>query len=156
MKIKLLSVGTKMPAWVQAGCAEYEKRCARYLGLTLIEVPMAKRSKAGSIDQCIQKESDELLSRVAADDFTVALEVSGKMQSTEGLAERIAKFRAEGKNLSLLIGGPDGLGAACRERAEECWSLSALTLPHPLVRILVIEQLYRVASILQGHPYHRE
>lgn len=156
MKIKLLTVGTRMPTWVLAGFAEYEKRCARYLGLALVEVPMAKRSKTTSMEQCIQKESDELLSRLAADDFVVALEVTGKMQSTESLAERIAQFRAEGKNLSLLVGGPDGLGAACRARADECWSLSSLTLPHPLVRIIVIEQFYRVASILQGHPYHRQ
>ncbi|MSR11558.1 MAG: 23S rRNA (pseudouridine(1915)-N(3))-methyltransferase RlmH [Gammaproteobacteria bacterium] len=156
MKIRLLCVGTKMPAWVQAGVAEYEKRCARYLGLSLVEVPMAKRSKTVSIEQCIQKESDELLTRVQADDFVVAMEVTGKVLATETLAERVAQFRAEGRNLSLLIGGPDGLGAACRERANECWSLSAMTLPHPLVRILLVEQFYRVASILQGHPYHRD
>ncbi len=156
MKIRLLCVGTKMPAWVQAGVAEYEKRCARYLGLSLVEVPMAKRSKTVSIEQCIQKESDELLTRVQADDFVVAMEVTGKVLATETLAERVAQFRAEGRNLSLLIGGPDGLGAACREHANECWSLSAMTLPHPLVRILLVEQFYRVASILQGHPYHRD
>ena len=156
MKIRLLTVGTRMPAWVQAGCAEYEKRCARYLGLTLVEVPMAKRSKTTSIEQCIQKESEDLLARVAPEDFVVALEVSGKSLSTEDLAMRIAEFRREGRNLALLVGGPDGLGEACGKRANESWSLSALTLPHPLVRILVTEQLYRVASILQGHPYHRD
>lgn len=156
MKIKLLTVGTRMPAWVQAGYTEYEKRCARYLGLALVEVPMAKRSKSTSIEQCVQKESDDLLSRVAPDDFVVALEVNGKMQSTETLAERIGYLRGQGKNLCLLVGGPDGLGQACRARANECWSLSPLTLPHPLVRIVLVEQFYRVASILQGHPYHRE
>ena len=145
-----------MPAWVQTGYTEYEKRCARYLGLVLIEVPMAKRSKSTSIEQCVQKESDDLLSRIAPDDFVVALEVTGKMQTTEALAERIGNLRGEARNLSLLVGGPDGLGDACRARANECWSLSSLTLPHPLVRIVLAEQFYRVASILQGHPYHRE
>lgn len=156
MKIKLLTVGTRMPAWVQAGYTEYEKRCACYLGLTLVEVPMAKRLKSTSIEQCIQKESDDLLSRIASDDFVVALEVTGRMQSTESLAERIGHFRSEARNLSLLVGGPDGLSDACRARANERWSLSPLTLPHPLVRIVLVEQFYRVASILQGHPYHRE
>jgi len=156
MKIRLLTVGTKMPGWVQAGIEEYEKRCSRYLGFALVEVPMAKRAKTASIEQCVQKESDELLARVQPDDFVVALEVTGKTFTTEVLADRIDQFRAEGKNLSLLVGGPDGLGSECRQRANECWSLSALTLPHPLVRILVVEQLYRAASILQGHPYHRD
>lgn len=156
MKIKLLAVGTKMPSWVQSGVVEYEKRCARYLGLSLVEIPMARRTKIASVEKCIQKESDELLARLLPEDFVVALEVTGKMQTTEKLAERVAQFRLEGRNLSLLVGGPDGLGEACRKRADECWSLSMFTLPHPLVRILLIEQFYRVASILQGHPYHRD
>lgn len=156
MKIKLLAVGTKMPSWVQAGVGEYEKRCSRYLGLSLLEVPMAKRGKTVSTEQCIQKESEDLLARVQADDLVVALEVQGKSLSTEALADRLAEFRQQGRDVCLLVGGPDGLGAAVRERANEMWSLSALTLPHPLVRILLVEQLYRASSILQGHPYHRE
>lgn len=156
MKIRLLTVGTKMPAWVQAGVTEYAKRCSQYLGFSIVEVPLAKRSKTTSVEQCRKKESDELLARVAAEDFVVALEVTGKSHSTESLAQRVADLRLQGRNLSLLVGGPDGLADDCRARADECWSLSALTLPHPLVRILLTEQLYRVASILQGHPYHRD
>ncbi len=156
MKIRLLTVGTKMPAWVQRGVEEYEKRCAQYLGFSLVEVPLARRSKSASVEQCVRKETEDLLALVRPDDFVVALEVSGRTFGTEALAERVAALRQEGRNLTLLVGGPDGLGADCRARANECWSLSALTLPHPLVRIVVTEQLYRVASILQGHPYHRE
>lgn len=156
MKIRLLTVGTRMPAWVQSGIDEYAKRFAQYLGFSVVEIPLAKRGKSISVEQSIKKEADELLSCVRPDDFVVALEVNGKSLGTEALAQRIAALRLEGRNLTLLAGGPDGLGADCRARANECWSLSALTLPHPLVRILVTEQLYRVASILQGHPYHRE
>ncbi len=156
MKIRLLTVGTKMPAWVQRGVEEYEKRCAQYLGFSLVEVPLARRSKSVSVEQCVRKETEDLLALVRPDDFVVALEVGGRTFGTEALAERVAALRQEGRNLTLLVGGPDGLGAGCRTRANECWSLSALTLPHPLVRIVVTEQLYRVASILQGHPYHRD
>lgn len=156
MKIRLITVGTKMPAWVQSGIDEYEKRCSQYLGFSLVEVPLARRGKSVSVEQCVKKEADELLANVRPDDFVVALEVNGKSLSTEELAQKVAALRLEGQNLTLLVGGPDGLGADCRARANDCWSLSALTLPHPLVRILVTEQLYRVASILQGHPYHRE
>lgn len=155
MKVRVLSVGTKMPAWVQEGVAQYEKRMQSDLDFSLIEIPMAKRSKKSNIDQCIQKESDALLAAIPSSDYVVALDVDGKSFSTESLARKIVKFRQEGDNLSLLVGGPDGLGASCLARSNERWSLSALTLPHPLVRVVITEQFYRAISIINGHPYHR-
>lgn len=155
MKVRVLSVGTKMPAWVQEGIAEYQKRLIADLDFTLVEIPMAKRTKTGSIEQCIQKESEALLAAIPTGDFVVALDVTGRSFSTEDLAAKIANFRQLGDNLTLLIGGPDGLGAACLNKASERWSLSALTFPHPLVRVMLTEQFYRAISIIKGHPYHR-
>ena len=86
----------------------------------------------------------------------MALDVEGRTISTAQLADKLRAFRMSGKDLALLIGGPDGLDSDFLERSDECWSLSALTLPHPLVRVLVTEQLYRAMSMINGHPYHRE
>lgn len=155
MKVRLFCVGTKMPEWVQQGVAEYEKRIAVDLGFSIVEVPLAQRSKNTNIERCMKKEGDALLAAVPQGDYLVALDVVGKPFDTETLAQRISDFRQQGQNLSLLVGGPDGLSKECLDRAQQSWSLSALTLPHPLVRILLTEQLYRASSILKGHPYHR-
>lgn len=156
MRVTLLSVGTRMPRWVEEGVAEYQKRIARDLGFRLIEVPLARRGKSRSTGQIVREEGQALLEKVQADDFVVALEVGGSPVDTPGLARRLQGLRDEGRHLVLLVGGPDGLDEACLERAQERWSLSPLTLPHGLVRVLLSEQLYRAHSILQGHPYHRE
>jgi|TARA_B100000959_G_scaffold287402_1_gene371784 23S rRNA (pseudouridine1915-N3)-methyltransferase len=144
-----------MPAWVQEGVEEYQKRLSRDLGLNIIQVPLSKRSKSQSIDQSIKNEGAGLLNKVPPNNYLVAMDIRGTLITTEQLAGRLDSFRTQGQNLSLLIGGPDGLARACLEQADESWSLSGLTLPHPLVRVLVTEQLYRAVSILKGHPYHR-
>ena len=136
--------------------AEYERRMVDYLGFSLIEIPLAKRTKSSNIRSCREKEAEDLLARLQQDDYVVALDVAGKIVDTAYLAKRLQEFRDKNQALSLLVGGPDGLSDSCLARANERWSLSALTLPHPLVRILVAEQLYRASSILRGHPYHRE
>jgi 23S rRNA (pseudouridine1915-N3)-methyltransferase len=155
VKLKLISVGTKMPGWVDAGVAEYCKRLPADFALVSEEVPLGRRGKGLDLQQAIRKESEALLSRIRPDDYVVALEVTGKVLSTEAMAQRIEAIRLERQQLILLVGGPDGLGDACLHRANEKWSLSALTLPHPLVRILLAEQVYRVWTLLNGHPYHR-
>ncbi len=155
MKLKLVSVGTRMPAWVQAGVSEYTKRLPADFSLLCEEVPLARRGKAIDVKQAVRKEAEALLNRVRPDDHVVALEVTGRSFATEELARRVDQIRSEKQQIVLLIGGPDGLGEDCLRRADEKWSLSALTLPHPLVRILVAEQVYRVWSLLNGHPYHR-
>tara|TARA_B110000444_G_C18763539_1_gene558790 strand:+ start:172 stop:609 length:438 start_codon:yes stop_codon:yes gene_type:complete len=144
-----------MPAWVQQGVAEYQKRLVADLDFSLIEIPMTKRSKNSNSDQCMKKESDALLASIPSNDYVIALDVSGKPFSTEDLAKKITDFRQRGNNLSVLIGGPDGLHAECLSRSSERWSLSALTFPHPLVRVVLTEQFYRAISIIKGHPYHR-
>jgi 23S rRNA (pseudouridine1915-N3)-methyltransferase len=156
MKISLIAVGTKMPAWVNDGVAEYSKRLPSSFNLTVQEVPLAKRGKSYNVEQCVNKEANLILERVPKNDHLVAMEVTGKVFDTPALAKRIDKLRDDGRNLSLLVGGPDGLADQCLSRADEHWSLSALTLPHALVRVMLAEQLYRVWSVLNGHPYHRD
>ena len=156
MHISLIAVGTRMPGWVQQGVDEYGKRLRGDPGFSVVEVPLARRSKASSVSQLIHKEGQALLSRIPRGDYVVTLEVQGRRLSTADLAARLQFISEQGRNLSLLVGGPDGLDAACGQRADESWSLSALTLPHPLVRIVLAEQLYRASSLLKGHPYHRE
>lgn len=145
-----------MPSWVQQATGEYVKRLGRELPLTFVEIPLVKRSKSQSIQSYIDKEGDQLLAKVPKGSYVVALEVTGKVVATSDLATSIETLGFDGRNLCLLIGGPDGLSASCREAADALWSLSALTLPHPLVRVILAEQLYRAQSILKGHPYHRE
>jgi len=156
MRIRLISVGTRMPGWVNQGVEEYARRIQNELGFSIVEVPLAKRSKAQAVSLAMAKEGSAMLGKIERDEFVVALDVKGRSLDTAALAGRLQYFREEGRNVSLLIGGPDGLDAGCLQRADEKWSLSALTLPHPLVRVLVTEQLYRAHSLLQGHPYHRE
>ncbi len=155
MRIKLLAVGTRMPAWVESGVAEYRKRLPAEFSLDIQEIPLAKRGKNADIRRARQQEGEALLKAVPRDDLIVALDVTGRSLSTEKLAETLGGWYDEGHNVSLLVGGPDGLDPMCLQQAGQRWSLSAMTLPHPLVRVMLAEQIYRAWSILQGHPYHR-
>lgn len=155
MKVKVIAVGTKMPKWVDEGIKEYTKRLPRDFVVDFYEVPLGNRSKGADLKKAIQTESKGMLEAVSERDWVIALEVKGKVWSTENLADQVKEWQMRGDNVALLIGGPDGLSEACRARADQQWSLSALTLPHPLVRILLAEQLYRAYSINQNHPYHR-
>ncbi|MED5311689.1 MAG: 23S rRNA (pseudouridine(1915)-N(3))-methyltransferase RlmH [Pseudomonadota bacterium] len=156
MKMRLLSVGTKMAHWVITGTEHYSKRIEREMSFSLVEIPLAKRVKNQPPAIGKAREAAVFLSKIKPDDYVVALDVKGRSLSTAQLADKLREFRMSGKDLALLIGGPDGLDDDCLGRANECWSLSKLTLPHPLVRVLVTEQLYRAISIINGHPYHRE
>ena len=155
MKIKLLAVGTKMPAWVTTGINEYTKRMPREMSVEIIELPIGPRGKGADLKRAIKKEGDAMLAAIPSGDWVVALEVTGKTWSTEQLAGQMESWQLKGRNLSLLIGGPDGLDPRCSALADQKWSLSALTLPHPMVRILLSEQLYRAWSVIQGHPYNK-
>lgn len=155
MKIRIIAVGTKMPTWVEQGYAEYAKRMPRDCVVELVELPLAQRGKNTDIARAMEKEGEEMLAAIGKGEQVIALDVKGKSWSTEQLAEQMANWRMSGSNYCLLIGGPDGLAPQCLAKAQIHWSLSALTLPHPLVRILVIEQLYRACTILQNHPYHK-
>lgn len=144
-----------MPDWVEVGYADYAKRLPRDLTVEMVELPLAQRGKNTDIAKAMEKEGEAMLATIGKGEVVIALEVKGKPWSTEQLAENLASWKMSGSNYCLLIGGPDGLSPACSSLASIKWSLSPLTLPHPLVRILVIEQLYRACTILQNHPYHK-
>ncbi len=155
MKLTLVAVGTRMPAWVQAGYEDYAKRLPRDCSLSLREIPLATRGKNTDTARAIEKESEAMLAAISTQERVIALDIPGKAQTTASMAEALCTWQMQGGNTSFLIGGPDGLSPACIARAQESWSLSGLTLPHPLVRIVLAEQLYRAWSLLNNHPYHR-
>ena len=155
MKLNLVAVGNKMSAWVSDGYHEYAKRMPRECSLYLHEINPAKRGKTANSQQWMQEEGERILAAIPDNHHVVALDVQGKSWSTEQLSQQLANWQADGRDVSLIVGGPDGLSAACLQRADQRWSLSALTLPHPLVRVVMSEQLYRAWTILQNHPYHR-
>ncbi|MEY4641233.1 MAG: rRNA (pseudouridine1915-N3)-methyltransferase [Pseudomonadota bacterium] len=144
-----------MPDWVDAGVAEYRKRLPREFELLVTEVPLAARGKGADVGKARVKESEACLRAVAKGDYLVALDVPGKALSTEQLAEQLRMLRDGARNISLLVGGPDGLSPECLATVDARWSLSQLTFPHPIVRIILAEQIYRAWSILANHPYHR-
>lgn len=155
MKIRLICIGNKMPDWVSAGYDDYQKRLTGSLQLELFEIPLSKRSKGADIARLIQKEGQQMLAAIPPHYRRICLDVRGKSLSTEQLAEKLQHYEQQGDHIALLVGGPEGLSSDCLAQAEERWSLSALTLPHPLVRIVLAEQIYRCWSWLAGHPYHR-
>lgn len=155
MRLHILAVGTRMPEWVKSGYDEYARRLPRDCSLQLKEIPLAQRGKNTDIARAIDKEGTALLSAISPSDRVVALDVCGNSINTDQLARTLERWQQDGRDTCFLIGGPDGLSARCLASAHEKWSLSALTLPHPLVRILLAEQLYRAWSLLQNHPYHR-
>lgn len=155
MQVSLIAVGQKMPAWVKLGYEEYARRMPPECQLQLTEIPLAKRSKGGDIGRAIDKEGEQMLAAVKKGSLVVAMEVNGTPWSTTDLAAQMTQWMQSGCDVALLVGGPDGLSPACRKRADRQWSLSSLTLPHPLVRIVIAEQLYRAVSILKHHPYHK-
>jgi len=155
MKIRLLAVGTRMPAWVDAGFREYQKRMPHQCALELVEIRTAPRSGSGTAPKATRTEANALLAALSDRDHVVALDQRGRQYSTESLAGLLQQWMHAGRNVALLIGGPDGFTQDVRDRAHEIWSLSELTLPHGLVRVVVAEQIYRAWSLLQGAPYHR-
>jgi len=144
-----------MPAWVDEGYNEYARRMPRECRLVLNEIPLARRSKSQVVERAIKAEGQRMLAALPDRQQVIALDVKGRSWSTEQLAKQLDGWRQDGRDVSLLVGGPDGLAAECLQRADQTWSVSALTLPHPLVRVVLAEQLYRAWSLNSGHPYHR-
>ncbi|TNC93043.1 23S rRNA (pseudouridine(1915)-N(3))-methyltransferase RlmH [Thalassolituus sp.] len=155
MKLRLLAVGNKMPAWVEQGYQEYARRMPADCALELVELSPGHRGKNASIEKAMQQEAEALRKALRPQEHVVALAVEGKAWSTEQLSRELEGWRMQGGDVALLIGGPDGMTPEIMKLAQQRWSLSNLTLPHPLVRVLMAEQLYRAWTILQGHPYHK-
>ena len=156
MRIHLIAVGQKMPDWVEKGFQEYAKRLPTSCSLKLVGIPPGHRGKSADIQRAIKSESDKMLAAIPNNAKVIALDERGKSWSTVQLASQMTDWMQDGRDVALLVGGPDGLSKECKQRAEQMWSLSALTLPHPLVRVVLAEQVYRAWSVTQGHPYHRE
>ena len=155
MKIRLIAVGDKMPAWVVQGYQEYARRLPPECALELIEVAPRHRGKGADLARILRDEGQKMLAAVPKGSHLVTLEVEGRPWNTAELSRQLARWMEQGQDVALLVGGPEGLAPACLAAARQRWSLSPLTLPHPLVRVVVAEALYRAWSLLRGHPYHR-
>ena len=155
MRILLIAAGTRQPQWVRSGFEEYARRLRGNCTLELVEIPLGRRTSAGSARQAVEQEAGRTLRAIPRGARAVALHGRGSPWTTEQLAARLRAWMAGGAPVCLLVGGPDGLSSRVLERADERWSLSPLTLPHGLVRPLVAEALYRAWSLNRGHPYHR-
>lgn len=155
MDVVLLAVGTKMPSWVNDGYHEYAKRLGRDCRLTLKEIPSPRRSNSEDSASVCKKEGDLLLAAIPKGAYVIALDEHGKLQSTQSVADKFQQLSESSQTLALLIGGADGLSDVVLQQSKEKWSLSKLTFPHAMVRVIVAEQLYRAVSLLNNHPYHR-
>lgn len=155
MRIHLIAAGTRMPAWVSAGFDDYAARLPAECKLLLKEIPLGTSRSGGDARKAMLEEGEKMLAAAPAGANLTALDVRGKALSTEELARQLNQWLQDGRDQALFIGGPDGLAPDCLARAAFKWSLSPLTLPHGMVRVVVAEQLYRAWSILKNHPYHR-
>jgi len=155
MQIHIIAVGERMPEWVRTGYGEFAKRLPHECRLTLHEIPAGKRTKGADLARLTRDEGARQLTSIPAGSRIIALDRSGRELDTLELAAQIEKQLGEGTDLTLLVGGPEGLAPACLAAAHECWSLSRLTLAHPVVRVVLAEQLYRAWSTLRNLPYHR-
>lgn len=155
MKVTLLTISHRQPAWVVQGCAEYERRLPREWAFRVVEVKPAPRSGNVAIERVQAAEAERLRAALPKTCRTIALDERGEACTTERLAARFRAWQQEGRDLAFIIGGADGMDPELLAGSDSRLSLSPLTLPHGLVRIVVAEQLYRVASVLSGHPYHR-
>lgn len=155
MKLRIISVGHKMPDWVETACNEYIKRMPRELAIEIIEIKPDKRAD-GKNSTTVQEAEAKRILEAAGKDFLIACDEHGQQITTLQLAEKMKFWQTLGKDVSIIIGGADGLHESLKRRADWLWGLSPLTLPHAFVRVLLSEQLYRAHSVIQNHPYHRE
>ncbi len=155
MKLRILSVGHKMPAWVDAACSDFIKRMPRELSIDIIDIKPEKRAAGNNTENIQQLEARRIL-EVAGKDFIIACDERGHEITTLQLAEKLKHWQGLGRDVSIIIGGADGLHASVKRSADFLWGLSKLTLPHTFVRVLLCEQLYRAHTVNSNHPYHRE
>lgn len=156
MRIRVLAVGSRMPGWVDAACTDYVKRLNAHARTSLVEIAAAARGAKTRHPKAVAAEGDRLLDGVDARDYVVMLDERGRELTTRELAAWLEERRRHGRDLAFIIGGPDGLSLKVQARADCTLSLSRLTLPHALARVLLLEQLYRAHTVLANHPYHRD
>lgn len=156
MHIRLLAVGDRQPTWVDDAFENYSGRFPREWKFRIDSISTVRRSKNNKSQDARNTEGEQLLARIKLDQQVVLLDEKGSQFSSQKLAKCLADWQADGRDLCFVIGGPDGVSDACRQRADIQWSLSKLTLPHGLARVLFAEQMYRAWSLQNGHPYHRE
>jgi 23S rRNA (pseudouridine1915-N3)-methyltransferase len=156
LKLLVIAVGHRMPDWVDTGFSEYARRMPREAQLKLIEVKAEIRGDATSVARALESERRRIDAAMPRGSLKIALDERGRSYTTRELVECLKGWQMAGRDVAFVIGGADGLPEAIRQEAESVWSLSPLTLPHGLVRIVVAEQLYRAHSILKNHPYHRD
>jgi 23S rRNA (pseudouridine1915-N3)-methyltransferase len=155
MRIYLISVARRVPPWVRAAYEDYAVRLPARCALGLIEVTAERRRRGRDTQRPLEREGERVLKAIPPSAWVVALDEHGERWGTADLARRLADWQRLGRDVALLVGGSDGLDPRCLGRADQCWSLSPLTLPHGLVRVILAEQIYRAQSLLDGHPYHR-
>ena len=156
MKLLVIAVGQRVPDWAQTAWADYAKRFAPELRLELKAIKTEPRSGGKTTEQIMTAERQRIEAAIPAGTHVVALDERGSALTTAALAAKLSQWQGQGGDVALLIGGPDGLHPALRQAAHERIRLSELTLPHAMVRVLLVEQLYRAWSINAGHPYHRD
>jgi 23S rRNA (pseudouridine1915-N3)-methyltransferase len=156
MRVRVIAVGTRMPAWVRSACQDYLARLGAHLTVSVLEIEPGARTAGGPTGKALATEARRLLGALRPGEHVVALDERGTQFSTRELAAWLAARKQAAEDLALVIGGPDGLAPEVLARSNARWSLSRLTLPHALVRVVLAEQLYRAQSILSNHPYHRD
>lgn len=156
MHIRLLAVGDRQPSWVDDAFGIYTARYPREWKFRLDVIPTIRRNKNDKSHHAMKVEGKLILAKLASTEQVVLLDERGKQLTSKSLASQLADWQSDGRDLCLIIGGPDGVSDAVRQRADMLWSLSELTLPHGMARVLLAEQLYRAWSLQTGHPYHRE
>jgi 23S rRNA (pseudouridine1915-N3)-methyltransferase len=155
VRVTLIAVGQRMPGWVSEGFEEYARRLQSRLPITMVEIPAVRRG-TGDVARAMAEEGRRQLAATRPGDYLVALDERGKVRTSMALSQWLGERMQDGRDLGFLIGGADGFAPEVLARANEKWSLSTLTLPHALVRVVLAEQLYRAVTLLDGHPYHRE
>lgn len=155
MKIELIAMGDHMPQWVLQGFDEYRKRLASHYSFKLTEIPLKKRSSTHALERILLEEKELLKAKITKGSYIIALDRTGFSVSSESFATKLKEYQHDNHHVVFLIGGPEGFHSEILQLAHEKWSFSAMTFPHPLIRIMFIEQLYRASMILVGHPYHK-
>ena len=156
MKLNLIAVGKRMPKWVDLALTEYIKRLPKNINFNLNEIAPEKRSRNRSLQELKKNEDEKINTLISATNIVIALDEKGELISSHRLAGELQIWIDQQLDVGILIGGADGLSDSIKNRASKIWSLSKMTLPHALARVIFIEQLYRASTILNKHPYHRE